>query len=160
MVAIASAALLIVQTASASDPASGVLSPTGAPINWNGLAVTYVNPVDAAEGACQDGVNCDTFKLTISGTPADWAGKLAHVEINWTSPTFDYALSIHKGTVSDPSIGYSDNDITAPRNWEAVDINPAETGTGDYTVHVIYFTTSEFDTYKGTASVTAAPPPR
>lgn len=158
--AIVSVALLIVQTASASDPTGGTLSPASSPVTWNGLPVTYANPVDAAEGTCQDGVNCDTFKLTISGTPADWAGKLAHIEINWTSPTFDYALSVHKGTVSDPSVAYSDNSITAPRNWEAVDINPAETGTGDYTVHVIYFTTSEFDTYKGTASVTAAPAPQ
>jgi hypothetical protein len=157
--ALAGASLLVVRTASASDPSAGVLSPAGPSVTWNGLPVTYADPANASEATCQDGVNCDTFKLTISGAPADWAGKLAHVEINWTNPAFDYALSVHKGTTSDPTVAYSDNSITSPRNWEAVDISPAETGTGDYTVHVIYFTTSEADPYRGTASVAVAAPP-
>ena len=118
-------------------------------MTWNGLAADYANPVSASEQNCQDGVNCDTFKLTVSGTQADWAGKTVHIQIDWLSPTFDYALSVHKGTNADPSIASSDNPIDAPRNWEAVDINPSVSGVGDYSVHVIYFTTSALDPYKG-----------
>ena len=65
-------------------------------MTWNGLAADYANPVSASEQNCQDGVNCDTFKLTVSGTQADWAGKTVHIQIDWLSPTFDYALSVHK----------------------------------------------------------------
>jgi len=142
----------------AADPGAGTLSPAGPSVTWNGLAVTYANPVSASEQTCQDGTNCDTFKLTISGTPADWAGKLVHIQIDWLSPTFDYALSVHKGSNADPSIASSDNPVDSPRNWEAVDINPSVSGVGDYSVHVIYFTTAAADSYKGTASITAAAP--
>jgi len=69
----------------AADPGAGTLSPAGPSVTWNGLAVDYANPVSASEQNCQDGVNCDTFKLTLSGTPADWAGKLVHIQIDWLS---------------------------------------------------------------------------
>ncbi|HEY3025918.1 MAG TPA: hypothetical protein VGJ55_07200 [Pyrinomonadaceae bacterium] len=141
----------------AADPGAGTLSPAGPSVSWNGLAVDYANPVSASEKNCQDGTNCDTFKLTISGTQADWAGKAVHIQIDWLSPTFDYALSVHKGTNADPSIAYSDNPIDSPRNWEAVDIDPSVSGVGDYSVHVIYFTTAASDPYKGTASITVKP---
>ena len=117
----------------------------------------YVNPVSASESTCQDGTTCDSFILNVSGTQADWAGKQVHVQIDWTSPTFDYALSVHKGTTSDPITAYSDNAIDSPRNYEAVDIDPSVSGVGQYTVHVIYFTTSSLDTYKGTVSATVKP---
>jgi hypothetical protein len=113
------------RTVSASNPAAGTLSPGGPSVTWNGMAADYANPVSASEQNCQDGVNCDTFKLTISGTPADWAGKSVHIQIDWLAPAFDYALSVHKGTNADPSIESSDNPIDSPRNWEAVDINPS-----------------------------------
>ena len=49
-----------------------------------------------------DGVNCDTFELTISGQPTDYIGKVVAIRIDWTVPTNDYDLVIHKGTVSGP----------------------------------------------------------
>jgi len=146
------------RTVSASNPAAGTLSPAGPSVTWNGMPADYANPASASEQNCQDGVNCDTFKLTISGTPADWAGKSVHIQIDWLVPAFDYALSVHKGTNADPSIASSDNPIDSPRNWEAVDINPSVSGVGDYSVHVIYFTTSSLDAYKGTASIGTATP--
>lgn len=142
----------------ASNPSAGTISPTGPSVTWSGFPATHADP-QATEGGCQEGATCDTYKLTISGTPADWAGKLLHIQIDWIAPALDYALSVHKGTNADPGVGYSDNDVTQPRNWEAVDIDPNQTGVGEYSVHIIYFTTSEADPYHGTASVTAAPPP-
>src|ERR1044072_1163850 len=79
----------VLTAALASDPAAGTISPSGPSVTWNGLALTYANPVSASEQTCQDGTNCDTFKLTISGTQADWAGKLVHIQIDWLSPNFD-----------------------------------------------------------------------
>lgn len=155
-----SAAILafpVLRTVLASSPGSGAISPGGPSVTWSGMPADYVNPVSASEANCQDGASCDTFTLTVSGTQADWAGKQIHVQIDWTSPTFDYALSVHKGTNSDPSIATSDNPVDSPRNWEAVDIDPSTTGVGDYSVHVIYFTTSSLDPYHGTASVGVKP---
>ena len=158
IISIALLMLPVLTTTLASNPAAGTLSPAGPSVTWNGMAADYANPVSASEQNCQDGVNCDTFKLTVSGTTADWAGKSVHIQIDWLSPTFDYALSVHKGTNADPSIASSDNPVDAPRNWEAVDINPSVSGVGDYSVHVIYFTTSSLDAYKGTASIGTATP--
>ena len=160
LVLLASAALLAIPwltTVLAADPVSGSLSPAGPSVTWNGLPLDVVNPVSAGEAGCQDGSTCDTFKLTVGGTQADWAGKLIHIEIDWLSPTTDYALSVHKGTNSDPSIAYSDNPVDAPRNWEMVDIDPSVSGVGDYSIHVIYFTTTTQDPYHGTASITIKP---
>ena len=46
---------------------------------------------------------------------------------------------------------------------EAANINPADTGTGVYSVHVVYFAATAADQYSGTASVinglTPPPPP-
>jgi hypothetical protein len=148
-------ATLPLRGASAATAASGTLDPrglTGLSKLWNGTPGTNVNPL-ADETACQEGTTCDTYKLTLTGTPADWAGKVAHVRITWTSPSFDYALSIHKGTNAGAVVASSDNPIDGPRNWEAADIDPSVTGTGDYSVHVIYFTTSTADPYKGIASL-------
>jgi hypothetical protein len=152
---------------SAATASSGSLSPTGLTglaRTWAGAALTNVNPL-ADEGACQEGVNCDTYKLTLTGTPADWAGKVANVRISWTVPAVDYALSIHKGTNAGPIVAASDNAIDSPRNWEAAQIDPSVVGTGDFSVHVIYFTTVAADPYKGSATLgpklatsTAAPP--
>lgn len=151
------AALPMLPRVLASNPGAGTLSSSGPSVTWNGLAVDFANPVSANEATCQDGTNCDTFILTIGGTQADWAGKGVHIQIDWLSPTFDYALSVHKGTNADPVTAYSDNPVDAPRNWEAVDIDPTVSGVGDYSVHVIYFTTSSADPYHGTASVTIKP---
>ncbi|MDT7603749.1 MAG: hypothetical protein QOF61_1746, partial [Acidobacteriota bacterium] len=157
LIILALAALPALTTALAANPAAGTLGATGTSVTWNGMAVTFADPVSASEKTCQDGTNCDTFKLTIAGTPADWTGKKVHIQIDWLSPTFDYALSVHKGTTADPITAYSDNPIDSPRNFEAVDIDPNASGVGDYTVHVIYFTTSELDPYHGTASVGVLP---
>lgn len=150
-------ALPALTTVLASNPSAGTLSPAGPSVTWNGMPADYADPVSASEKNCQDGANCDNFKLTISGTQADWAGKAVHIQIDWLSPTFDYALSVHKGTNADPVTANSDNPVDSPRNWEAVDIDPSVSGVGDYSVHVIYFTTSASDPYRGTASIAVKP---
>lgn len=156
LLALAGAATFVARTASAASPSAGAISPAGALITWNGFAANNADP-QATEGACQEGVNCDTYKLFVTGNASEWAGKVVRVRIEWKLPTFDYALSVHKGGNTDPVVGYSDNAIDQPRAFEEVDINPSESGTGEYSIHIIYFNTSAQDPYKGTARLATAP---
>jgi len=78
----------------AANPATGTISPTGANVVWQG---PVTGGAGANEDTCVEGVNCDTFKLTLSGTEEDWAGKVVNVTINWLTPANDYDLYIHKG---------------------------------------------------------------
>ncbi len=99
--------------------------------------------------------------MTLSGTPADWSGKLAHVEINWLSPTTDYDLYVHRDSNSGPIVAQSGNGATnptGPLTSEKVDLDPASVGTGVFSVHVVYYAATSADQYKGTASVQAATP--
>jgi hypothetical protein len=144
------------RSVSASAPSGGTLSPTSiTTVTWSG---TSPGGVCESESTCIDGVNCDTFKLTIGGSPADWAGKLARIDIDWLTVAHDYALSVHKGDNSGPVIAFSDNPVDSPRNWEAVEIDPAALGTGDYSVRVIYFAATAANQYAGTAKVIPKPP--
>src|SRR5689334_9515831 len=81
----------------AANPTSGTMSPTSAPISWTGTAAggTY-----NGESTCVDGVNCDTFTLTVTGTPSDWAGKRIQVAMSWLVLANDYDLYIHKDSNS------------------------------------------------------------
>src|SRR3712207_5964476 len=80
----------------AADPAAGTITPsTGTAITWTGTALGV--PPTAAED-CIHGENCDSFKLTISGTPEDWiaAKKQVKVRIQWLANSSDYDLEVHK----------------------------------------------------------------
>lgn len=152
--------LTLVQAAS---PASAALSSADTSLNWNGTAVgggaqNAPFGLIGAEDLCEEGVTCDTFTLTLSGTPADWSGKLAHIEINWLSPTSDYDLYVHRDSNSGPVIAQSGNGATnptGPLTSEKVDLDPASVGTGVFSVHVVYYAATSADQYKGTASVQA-----
>lgn len=140
----------------AANPAAGTIGPSGPTRTWVGTA-SGVPPTAGGESSCTEGVNCDSFKLTISGTPADWiaAGKQVHVQINWTSPASDYDMYVHKGTLTGPVVASSGAGGTVQ---EQVDLNPASSsiGTGDFIVHVVYFAATQADQYSGAASVVAA----
>lgn len=142
----------------AASPASGTISPTGPTLNWTGTA-SGAPPTGGGESSCIEGTNCDSFKLTISGTPQDWiaAGKQVHVQITWVEPGTDYDLYVHKGTLSGPVVASSGS---GGSTIEQVDMNPANSsiGTGDFVVHVVYFiTVGSADQYNGSATVTGAP---
>src|SRR4051812_14601056 len=89
----------------AATPSNGTMGPTTTVVRYDGSALAGgaqgdpVGIVVDAEDTCVEGVSCDTFTLTVAGTPADWAGKGVHVKISWLLPTTDYDLYVHKGTV-------------------------------------------------------------
>src|SRR5438045_3865073 len=94
---ITSLALFLPRLQSA-NPASGSMGLASASLAWDGTA-----PGTGAangESSCTEGVNCDTFTLTVTGTPADWANAAKRIEVKIIPPaaTDDYDLIIHKGS--------------------------------------------------------------
>ena len=143
--------------AGAANPGSGTLTPsTATPLTWNGTG-SGIPPTGGGEDSCTEGTNCDTFKLTLSGQPADWANKKVHIQINWSLNANDYDMYVHKGSPTGPIVATSGSGGSVQ---EQVDLNPlcsSSIGTGDFYVHVVYFAATQADQYHGTASVVAAP---
>src|SRR5438046_9127605 len=84
-------------------PAAGTLNSGGPALNWVGTAV---GGGSTDESTCVEGVNCDTFTLTLSGTPSNWSGLKARVVISCADPsgTSDYDVYVHKGDNSGPIV--------------------------------------------------------
>lgn len=154
---IAAALAAFVLPLSASQPASGSLSASGGAVTFNGNALGGASP--EAETTCVEGVNCDTFTLTLNGAPADWNGKNVRVSLSWLLPATDYDMYVHKGTITGPVVASS---ALGTNTAESADINVAQSGTGTYAVRVVYFL-AVADQYQGRAEVVAAevdmPPP-
>ncbi len=146
----------IAYLAFAAAPTGGTISPAGPNLAWDGTA-PGVPPTAGAEDACVEGVNCDSYVLTISGNPSDWtsAGKQVHVQINWTLPATDYDLYVHKNSLEGPVVATSASGGTTS---EQVDLNPGSSsiGTGVFVVHAVYYINAGSDQYHGVANVVAA----
>jgi hypothetical protein len=145
----------------AANPTSGTMSLTSDPLSWTGTAAGGTNN---GEGTCVEGVNCDTFTLTVSGTPAQWSGKRIQVAMSWVVLANDYDLYIHKTDNNGPVVAQSAH--SAPSNSETAFIestNLDSSGTTVFTVHAVYFTATAADEYHCLATVVPAfplPPPR
>jgi len=150
-------ALITTLPLAASSPASGSLSANGSAVTFNGNALGGASP--EAETTCVEGVTCDTFLLTLSGTAADWNGKNARVSLSWLLPATDYDVYIHKDSITGPVVASSAQGVTTS---ETMDINVAQSGTGVYAVRVVYFLALG-DQYRGRAEVVTSqgdvPPP-
>src|SRR5437667_1186744 len=135
-----------------ATPSDGILNPTGPTVNWAGTAP---GGSSLDESTCVEGVNCDTFILTLSGTPTNWAGLKARITVSCADPSgvSDYDVYVHKGDNSGPIVpgGISANGGTPP---EVVDLDPSNPaiGTGQFSVHVVYFSATAAFQYAGSAS--------
>jgi hypothetical protein len=138
----------------AANPTSGTMTSTSAPLSWDGTALGGTNN---GEGTCVEGVNCDTFTLTVAGTPADWTGNRIQVAVSWILLANDYDVYIHKTDNSGPVVDQAAHG--APSTSEKAYIEPATDGTGVFTVHVVYFTAEAADQYHAVATVVPAFPP-
>jgi hypothetical protein len=146
----------------AQTASSGTIQATDTiPVSWTG---TTVSPGGVAnnESLCVDGVNCETFTITVGGTPANWAGKKVRILLTWQNGANEYDLYIHKGSNNGPLItsAFAGPGLTR----QVAYIDPAQSGTGVFTVHVAYDTTptSAVDEYHGAIAPvpqTAPPPP-
>ena len=139
-------------------PTAGSLTPAGPTVTWAGTAL---GGASLDESTCTP-ATCDSFALTLSGAPADWVGKKAHIVITWpnTSGQTDYDVFVHKGnTTSGPLVGSAANGGPGP---ETVDLDPNQPGigTGVFTVNVVYFLAPPPDQYSGsTSAINGAPVP-
>ncbi|HLL16420.1 MAG TPA: Ig-like domain-containing protein [Pyrinomonadaceae bacterium] len=144
----------------AANPSAGTVGPSaGDYTHWYGTRTTAAASAD--ESTCIEGVNCDTFKLTISGSPADWAGKHARLSIFWGVRTSDYDVYVHKGTNAGPLVAKSAHGaMDSDGVQEVINLDPATTGTGEYSIHVVYFAVTD-SLYVGdvTVSNNEAPEP-
>ena len=134
-----------------ATPGSGTLDPNGpsTTVMWNGAPAVAVS---TDESTCVDGVNCDTYTITLSGTPANWAGKKAHVEIQFIAGD-DFDVFVHKGTGNGgPLVASAATSNPSPEVVE-IDPNAPGVGTGIFSVHVVYFLAVPTDTYQGVATV-------
>jgi hypothetical protein len=143
---------------SASPPA-GSMGTASAPLAWDGTAPG--TGAGNGESSCVEGVNCDTFTLTVTGTQADWTNAAKRIEIKIIPPASqdDYDLVIHKGSNAGATVDSSGHGAGRP---ELAHITPGTDGVGVFTIHVIYFTTTPPDQYHGTATVVPlvpTPPP-
>src|SRR5437868_13946340 len=139
-----------------ATPSAGTLNPGGPALNWTGTAV---GGGSLDESTCVEGINCDTFLVTLSGTPTNWTGLKARITISCADPSglSDYDLYVHKGDNSGPIVpgGESAHGGTPP---EVVDLDPSNpaVGTGQFSVHVVYFSATAAFQYSGSASAISA----
>ena len=140
------------ESAKAALPAAGSIGPGGTTVNWVGSATGPGGglPQDEAT-SCQEGINCDTFTLTVTGTQAQWqtSGGRISVLFTWATPAIDYDMIVRKEsngipgyqaaptgqTPADSKIG--DSGGSTP--LEQVVISPGDSGTGIYYVRAYYF---------------------
>lgn len=154
--------LFVPQSAQASMPSSGTLNSdnttnparksdgslwmgdkTGAPPAANGESDCAANPQ-----------SCDNFILNFTG---DFTNKLVRLDIKWLSPSNDYDLYVHKGSLTGTIVASS---ATGPSTAETVQLNPTIVGNGPFYVNVVYFAApnAAADQYKGFVNVEAIPP--
>src|SRR5881409_3001829 len=137
-----------------ATPSSGTLNPGGPQVNWVGTAA---GGGSLDESTCVDGVNCDTFLVTLSGTPTNWTGLKARIVISCADPSgvTDYDVYVHKGDNTGAVVGTSAHGGTPP---EVVDLDPSDPtiGTGQFSVHVVYFSAFAGFQYSGSASAVSA----
>src|SRR5438094_10129748 len=135
-----------------ATPSAGTLNPGGPTITWAGTA-TGGGSTD--ESTCVEGVNCDTFVLTLSGTPTNWHGLKARLVISCADPSglSDYDVYVHKGNNGGPIVpgGTSAHGGTPPEIVDLDTSNP-ELGPGQFSVHVVYFSAFAGFQYSGCAS--------
>lgn len=137
----------------AAQPSSGSIDVTTTnPITWVGTAPGGSSP--DAENTCVEGVNCESFTITLNGTVNDWAGKAARVRINWLLPATDYDIYIHSGSVTGPQTDHSGDGLTTS---EDALIIPSRDGVGTFVVHVVYFVATAGDQYHGIVDVIDSP---
>lgn len=161
----------------AANPAGGTMNTSGpvAPFTgtWLGTGTSPGGGLPQDEPTtCQEGINCDTFTLTVPGTTADWlaSGKKIRARIDWQLAAVDYDMIIRResgaqaglqttGANTDPVVGTSGGStnseevILSPGN-DNLDLN----GNRIYYIRALYFAgTGPATQYTGSASFVNVP---
>ena len=148
---------MFINTSQSASPTSGTLNPGGTALSWTGTATGGTSP--EGETTCVEGATCDTFVLTLSGTPGDWVGQKAQVVISWPNGADDYDVYIHKGSATGPVAGSSAAGGGGPETVP-LDPNNPSVGTGTFYVRVVYWLVAPpAQQYTGTATSVAGAVP-
>jgi hypothetical protein len=133
----------------AAVPSSGTIGPRDPRITWQNTAIG----TGAADPATTiEGVNSDTYTLTVTGLPTEWQGKAIRISLDWGVNLNDYDLYVYKDTATGTALTSSGGG--APETNEAVIIEPAKSGIGVYVIKTIYFAnTPGVDQPHGTVEV-------
>jgi len=119
-----------------ATPGSGTLNPVaGQMITWRGTATGAVPAPD--DETCTEGVNCDTFTLTLAGDAVDWRQKTVRITYDWPNITDDYDIYVRKGSSTGPIVDQS----PTGNKPEIVNIEPSATGVGigAFAARSVYF---------------------
>ncbi|MEP6955957.1 MAG: sialidase family protein, partial [Chthoniobacterales bacterium] len=148
IVSVLLACFAFVDRSRSASPVAGSITPAGPTQNWVGTAA---GGASLDESTCTP-ATCDAYTLTLTGTPANWVGKKAHIKISWPNATDDFDVFVHKGTITGPVVASS---ATGGGGPEEVDLDPsiASIGTGPFVVNVVYFLVIPTDQYAGQATV-------
>jgi hypothetical protein len=133
----------------ASSPSTGSIGVNGATVTWVGTATGPAGGLPQDEAvSCQEGVNCDIFTLTVTGTQSEWqsSGGRIRVLFTWSTSAIDYDMIVRKenglqagyqasGTNADAIVNTSGGST----NIEEVVISPGDLGPGTYYVRAFYF---------------------
>jgi len=143
----------------AQSQTSGSINPDG-----TGANLTFVGNHNSVGGNIQENTcvdttpaaSCETYVLTVNGTPADWAaaGKKIQVLLTWNSGGNEYDIYIHQGnTVDGPLVTSA---IQGPgQETQVAIIDPSSAGTGTFTIHIAYDVTPTAAVDHYTANITA-----
>ncbi|HEV8383955.1 MAG TPA: hypothetical protein VGQ11_03715 [Candidatus Acidoferrales bacterium] len=137
-------------TVRAATPASGTLSLTSLPLQWDGFALPATSP---NESTCVEGVNCDTFTFTLA--PGDYTGKRVRFRITWTNQFNDYDVFAHAGSNAGAEVQSSGDGAPETVEENTFDINRVvSAGVNDtFTIHTVYFAVATIDPYHGVVSL-------
>src|SRR5437016_14525547 len=80
-----------------ATPTAGTLNPTGPTVTWAGTAA---GGGSLDESTCVEGVNCDTYILTLSGNPTALTALKVRIRISCPDPNglTSYRLYLHNST--------------------------------------------------------------
>jgi hypothetical protein len=142
----------------AQNPSSGSVGPSGPAVTWVQTAPPNPGGGVNTESACVDGVNCEVFTLTVTGSTAEWAGQRVKVRLDWNSGLNEYDIYIHKDTLNGPLVTSAFNGPGLTSQTAYIDMTQNDPGV--YVVHVAFDTTPDPTApYSGTASAAPQTPP-
>ncbi|HEY0003815.1 MAG TPA: hypothetical protein VGB17_03305, partial [Pyrinomonadaceae bacterium] len=144
-------------TTRAALPAGATLSPSATePVIWTGTATGPASAMSTA-ASCREGVDCDTFALSLDGSAADWANRAVRIKISWKLAATDYDLYLLRETTNGLYIisQSANHPANSHDTFETIDFDPRAYGTGRYLVRIMYAAATPLDQYTGAASVWA-----
>jgi len=143
----------------AQSQTSGSINPNGTGTNLTFVGTHNSPGGNIQENTCVDttpAASCETYVLTVNGTPADWAaaGKKIQVLLSWSAGSNEYDIYIHQGnTVDGPLVTSA---IQGPgQETQVAIIDPSSAGTGTFTIHIVYDVTPTAAADHYTANITA-----